>query len=124
MSNKTNKKIMIVEDEKPMLKVLTMKLQNEGFKIGNASDSDELFQKVKTENFDLIILDLMLPKMSGFEILEKLRSENVQTPVIIASNLSQEEDKQRAMDLGAVDYIVKSDISLMEIVDKIKSFFK
>lgn len=124
MSNKTNKKIMIVEDEKPMLKVLTMKLQNEGFKIGNASDSDELFQKVKTENFDLIILDLMLPKMSGFEILEKLRSENIQTPVIIASNLSQEEDKKRAADLGAVDYIVKSDISLMEIVEKIKSFFK
>lgn len=124
MNNKINKKIMIVEDEKPMLKVLTMKLQNEGFKIGNASDCDELFQEVKKESFDLIILDLMLPKMSGFEILEKLRKENIQTPVIIASNLSQEEDKKRAMDLGAVDYIVKSDISLMEIVEKIKSFFK
>lgn len=124
MNNKINKKIMIVEDEKPMLKVLTMKLQNEGFKIGNASDCDELFQELKKESFDLIILDLMLPKMSGFEILEKLRKENIQTPVIIASNLSQEEDKKRAMDLGAVDYIVKSDISLMEIVEKIKSFFK
>lgn len=124
MNNKINKKIMIVEDEKPMLKVLTMKLQNEGFKIGNASDCDELFQELKKESFDLIILDIMLPKMSGFEILEKLRKENIQTPVIIASNLSQEEDKKRAMDLGAVDYIVKSDISLMEIVEKIKSFFK
>jgi len=116
------KKIIIVEDEKPMLKVLTIKLENEGFEIETASDSDELFQKLIKEKFDLIILDLMLPKMSGFEILEKLKGESIQTPVIIASNLSQEEDRKRATELGAVDYIVKSDTSLVEIVNKIKAF--
>lgn len=107
-----------------MLKVLTIKLENEGFEIETASDSDELFEKVIKEKFDLIILDLMLPKMSGFEILEKLKGESIQTPVIIASNLSQEEDRKRATELGAVDYIVKSDTSLVEIVNKIKTFFE
>ena len=118
------KKIIIVEDEKPMLKALTIKLQNEGFEVANSSDASQFFQKVREEKFDLILLDLMLPKVSGFEILEKLKNEGVETPVIVASNLSQEEDKERAIKMGAADYIVKSNTSLGEIVEKLKDFLK
>jgi DNA-binding response OmpR family regulator len=116
-----NKRVMIVEDEKPMIKALTIKLKSEGFEVENAVDADEFFEKIKNGNFDLILLDLMLPKVSGFEILEKLRQDNNKIPVVVASNLSQEEDKKRSKDLGAVDYIVKSESSLVEMVEKIKS---
>lgn len=118
------KKIIIVEDEKPMLKALTIKLQNEGFRVANSSNADDFFQKIKGEKFDLAILDLMLPKISGFEVLERLKSDNNKIPVIVASNLSQEEDRIRAKELGALDYLVKSDTSLIEIVEKIKDFLK
>ncbi len=119
-----SKRIIIVEDEKPMQKALTIKLQNEGFEVENASEAGEFFQKIEKGNFDLILLDLMLPKISGFEILEKLKGQNNQIPVVVASNLSQEEDKKRSKDLGALDYIVKSDTSLLEIVEKIKTLLK
>lgn len=115
---------MIVEDEKPMQKALTTKLQNEGFEVENSSDAEEFFQKIKENKFDLILLDLMLPKISGFEILEKMKSENNQIPIIVTSNLSQEEDIKRVRELGALDYIVKSDTSLTEMVEKIKTFLK
>lgn len=116
------KAIIIVEDEKPMLKALTIKLQNEGFMVVAANDADAFFRELKKQNFDLILLDLMLPKISGFEVLEKLQAEKNKIPVIISSNLSQKEDKERAIGLGAVDFIVKSESSLIEIVAKIKSF--
>ena len=120
-----SKKIIIVEDEKPMLKALTIKLQSEGFEVENASDASEFFKKLENvENFDLILLDLMLPEVSGFEILEKLKQKNNKVPVIVASNLSQDEDKKRSMDLGAIDYMVKSDSSLVEIVERVKSLLK
>lgn len=118
------KKIIIVEDEKSMLRALTSKLRSEGLQVENASDANEFFHKIGKESFDLVILDLMLPGVSGFEILERLKNENVKTPVIVASNLSQEEDKEKVKKLGALDYIVKSDTSLIEIVKKIKSFLK
>lgn len=118
------KKLIIVEDEKPMIKALTAKLKSEGYEVENASDANEFFQKISKESFDLILLDLMLPGVSGFEILERLKNKGIKTPVIIASNLSQQEDKERVDKLGVSDYIVKSDTSLTEIVNKIKSFLK
>ena len=118
------KKIIIVEDERPMLKALTIKLQNEGFEVADCADADVFFQNMKQSKFDLILMDLMLPKISGFDVLEKLKNEKNTTPVIVASNLSQNEDKERAKNLGAIDYIVKSETSLSEIVEKIKLFLK
>lgn len=119
-----SQKIIIVEDEKPMLKALTIKLQNEGFEVANSSNAEEFFEKIKAEKFDLILLDLMLPKVSGFEIMEKMKNDTNQTPIIVTSNLSQEEDKRRSKELGAIGYVVKSDTSLNEMVEKIKSFLK
>jgi DNA-binding response OmpR family regulator len=119
-----NKKIIIVEDERPMAKALSIKLQGEGYDVENAYEGDEFFEKIKGKNFDLILLDVMLPKMSGFDILEKLKKDGINTPVIISSNLSQAEDIKKAKDLGAVDFVVKSNTSLVDFVEKIKSFLK
>jgi DNA-binding response OmpR family regulator len=71
------------------------------------------------EQFDLIVLDLILPKLTGFEVLEELKKKKSTTPVIVASNLSQGEDQERAKTLGARDYFVKSDTSLSQVVEHI-----
>lgn len=118
------KSIVIVEDEVSIMKALSIKLKNAGFQVEGAKEANEFFEKKKTMKWDLILLDLMLPKVSGFEILEKLREDKNKVPVIVSSNLSQDEDRKRAQDLGAVDYIVKSDTSLNQIVEKIRSFLE
>ena len=118
MENK--KKIIIVEDEKPMAKALAIKLKSAGYEVDNAYEGEEFFQKVKENKYDLVLLDIMLPKMSGFDILEKMNAEGIKVPVAIASNLSQDEDVKKAKDLGAVDFIVKSNTSLVDFVEKVK----
>ncbi len=120
----SQKKIIIVEDEKAMAKALAIKLKGAGYEVDNAYSGEEFFEKLKAEQFGLVILDIMLPKMSGFEILERMKSEGVKTPVIIASNLSQDEDVKRAKELGAVDFIVKSNTSLIDFVEKVKVILK
>ncbi|MEI7890836.1 MAG: response regulator [bacterium] len=119
-----NKRILILEDEKPMLKALTIKLESESLDVVGVSDASDFFQKIEEEKFDLILLDLMLPGMSGFDVLEKLKEGDIKTPVIIASNLGQKDDKKRALDLGAVEYLVKSETSLTDIVKIVKNFLK
>ena len=117
------KRVLVVEDEIAMRKALEIKLQGSGFLVETAHDAEEFFQKKEKNQYDLFLLDLMLPKVSGFEILERLKTGKNSVPVIITSNLSQEEDKKRAKDLGAVDYIVKSDVSLADMIVKLKAFF-
>jgi len=114
------KKIIIVEDEKPMARALAIKLRSAGFEVDNAYEGEEFFQKLKENKYDLVLLDIMLPKMSGFDILERMNREGIKIPVAVSSNLSQDEDIKKAHDLGAVDFIVKSNTSLIEFVEKIK----
>lgn len=115
----SKKRILIVEDEKPMAKVLKMKLEHSGFEAETAGDGKEAMGFVEAGPFDLILLDLVMPNMDGFSFLTSLRKRNIQTPVIVSSNLSQAEDVSRAKELGAVDYFVKSDISITEVVERI-----
>jgi len=118
------KKIIIVEDEKPMAKALAIKLKSAGYDADIAYSGEEFFQKIKESTYDLILLDIMLPKISGFDILERLNKEGVHIPVAVSSNLSQDEDVKRAKDLGAVDFIVKSNTSLVDFVEKVKAILK
>ncbi|MFC1645107.1 response regulator transcription factor [Patescibacteria group bacterium] len=115
------KKILIVEDERPMAKALELKLGGSGFFAKAVFNGEEALEILKEEKFDLIILDLVMPRMSGFEFLEKLKLNKIDTPVIVASNLSQEEDIEKVKDLGAVDYFIKSDISISEIVERVRN---
>lgn len=114
------KKILIVEDEKPMANALVLKLRSVGFETMLVYDGESAVNAAKASPFSLIILDLVLPKKDGFFVLGELKRLKITTPVIISSNLSQDEDVKRAKVLGAIGYFIKSDTTLAEIVDKIK----
>lgn len=114
------KKILIVEDEKPMANALVSKLSSVGFETVLVHDGAIAVSTLQESKFDLIILDLVLPGKNGFTILAELKKLEVTTPVIISSNLTNEEDIRRAKELGARDYFIKSDTTLAEIVEKVK----
>ncbi len=113
--------ILLVEDEAPLANVLTDELKNNGFSVVHAENGDAALEDVKKKQFDLILCDIVMPEMDGFETLENMRKANITTPVIMLTNLSQEEEKAKAKKLGALDYIVKSATSLADIIQKIKS---
>ena len=113
-------KILVAEDEKPMAKALELKLTSVGFEVEVAFDGEEAIKKIKDNKYDLILLDLVMPKVDGFDVLKEIQNLKLSTPVIVSSNLSQEEDRKKAKDLGAKDYFVKSDTTLNELVEKVK----
>jgi len=116
-------KVLIVEDDSFLRGVIAQKLVREGFDVEAAIDSIEAFESMKSKKPEIILLDLILPGMDGFEILSQLKKtpDSGDIPVMILSNLGQEEDKRRAMDLGAVEYFVKSDHTPDEIVQRIRA---
>ncbi len=115
-------KILIAEDEKPMAKALVMKLKKEGFEAEAVHDGESAVEAIKTGKYDLALLDLVMPKLDGFGVLERIKKEKVKAKIIVASNLGQESDIKRAKDLGAVDYFIKSDTPLVKIIEKVKGF--
>lgn len=117
-------KILIVDDEKPLARALELKLNKEGFEAVVAGDGEEGFKKVKKDEFDLIILDLVMPKMDGFTFIEKARALKVLAPIIVLSNLSQKEDEEKVLKLGASAFYIKSDIPISQIVEKVKQELK
>ncbi|PLX24974.1 response regulator [Candidatus Parcubacteria bacterium] len=114
------KKILVVEDEKPMAKALVLKLNHAGFEATMANNGAEAIEILKKEKYDLMLLDLIMPRMDGFSVLEKVKENNIDVKIVVTSNLGQEEDFAKAKELGATDYFVKSDTSLSEIVDYVK----
>ena len=119
MEEASKKKILVVEDEKAIVRSLTLKLAFSGFEVAVAYDGEEALNLLEKEKFDLILLDLMMPKVDGFTVLQKMREKGDKTPVIVASNLSQEEDIARAKAYGA-SYYTKSTTPLSQIVEHIK----
>jgi DNA-binding response OmpR family regulator len=115
-----NKRILIVDDEKPLAKALELKLTHEGFDVKAVFNGVEAIEALKSGVFSLVLLDLVMPQQGGFKVLEEIQRLKFKTSVIVSSNLSQDEDISRAKALGAVDYFVKSDTTLADIVDKIK----
>lgn len=115
------KKIFIAEDDKFLASAYRLKLTKTGFEVQIVGDGQELLDLLKTAIPDLIILDIIMPVKDGFVTLQELRSNiswrNI--PVIVASNLGQKEDVDKAMSLGANDFIVKSDLSLQGVIEKI-----
>lgn len=123
MSTKT-KKILIIEDEKPIAHALELKLTHQGFEVTVVSDGEEGFVSIQKEKYDLILSDLVMPKMDGFTLLYTLKENNIDTPLMILSNLSQEDDQSRAKELGAKEFFIKSDTSIAEIVEHVVAFLK
>ena len=117
-------KIIIVEDDPFLLSILAEKFKEADFDIETAIDGEDGLNKIKSGNFDLVLLDMVLPKIDGFKILEELRDDNQakKTSVIVLSNLYDKNSIDKAILLGAKDYIVKAYNTPEEIVFKIKSF--
>ena len=120
MGKTGNKKILIVEDELALARVLHLKISGAGFPCEMANDGDTALKMIQTGEFALVLLDLILPGLDGFEIMEKIKDMKNKPMVIILSNLSQETDVTRAKELGAKEFFIKSDIQLVEIVDYLK----
>jgi DNA-binding response OmpR family regulator len=120
------KNILIIEDDEFLRGLINKKLASEGFNMISAIDGDDGLKKSKEEKPDLILLDLVLPKTDGFDVLVKLKEDKTTSPipVIILSNLSQKEDIDKGIKLGASDYIIKAQFTPEEIVDKVKNILK
>ncbi|MBE6963167.1 MAG: response regulator transcription factor [Ruminococcaceae bacterium] len=103
----SQKTILIVEDEKNIVDILRFNLQREGFRTCEAYDGEDGLNKARTENPDLILLDVMLPKMIGFDVCKTLRAEGNNVPVIILTAREEESDKVLGLEIGADDYITK-----------------
>ena len=118
------KKVMIVEDDEHISKVYEIKLAKEGIESSLAKDGEEAVAKITSEKPDLIILDLMIPKKDGFEVLEEIKKnpDTAGIPVIVLSNLGQQTDQDRALHLGANEYLVKVDNPIQEVINKVKGY--
>lgn len=121
-----NKKVLIVEDEKFLRELMATKLEKENFNVITAVDGIEAIKKNETDKPDLILLDIILPGKDGFEVLRAIRSGAdkavSQTPIIMLTNLGQESDREKAVQLGANDYLVKAFFTTDEIVQKMNEF--
>ena len=117
-------KILIAEDEKVLLKVLKDRFEDNGWKVTATHNGEEAVNKAKSGSYDLVILDLIMPKMDGFEALKEIRkiSEYEEVPIIILSNLGSDEDIKKALSLGANDYYVKTQHPVSEVVEKANAF--
>ncbi len=116
-------RILVVEDEIPMLQGLKDNLEIEGYSVDTASDGALGYEKIMTNTYDLIILDVMLPSISGFDICKKTRKEGNQTPIIILTAKGEELNKVLGLELGADDYITKP-FSLRELLARIKAVLR
>jgi len=116
-------KILLVEDDKFLSTALDDKLTREGFTVIKALNGQEAITKIRSQQPDLILLDIIMPQKNGFEVLAEIKLDETfkHIPVIVLSNLGQEADIKKAQDLGAVDYIVKSDVEMKIVVEKIKA---
>ena len=120
------KTILIIEDDKFLRELITKKLLKEGYETSGAVDGEEGIKKVKEEKPDLVLLDLILPGIDGFEVLSKMKDDPGLSliPVIILSNLGQKDDVERGFKLGAIDYLIKAHFTPGEIIEKIKTALK
>lgn len=117
------KKILLVEDDDALASVYQTRLQAEGFDIRRVPNGEDALATALEYKPDLLLLDVMMPKVSGFDVLDILRNtpETTNVKVIMLTALSQDSDKERAESLGVDDYLVKSQVVIADVVDRIKA---
>ena len=116
------KKILFVEDEEALQRTLGDLLKSEGYEVVSAMDGETGLQMSKTEKPDLILLDLILPKLHGFDVLRKIKDDEAtkDIPLIVLTNLEGMGDVEKALELGATTYLVKANYSLDEVLEKVR----
>jgi len=114
-----SKNILIAENEKPLSHALSLKLTHEGFDVDIAQNGQECLAMAKLKKYDVVLIDLMMPIIDGFQVLESIKRFAHVPKLIVLSNLSQKEDADRVLALGASKYFIKSDVSLSQIVNEV-----
>ncbi|PIR52578.1 hypothetical protein COU76_05610 [Candidatus Peregrinibacteria bacterium CG10_big_fil_rev_8_21_14_0_10_49_10] len=115
------KKILIVEDEHPLAHALELKFNHEGFETKTCSNGADALEEATKIAYDMILLDLIMPQMDGFTFMEELKAKKKRCKIIVLSNLGQDEDLVRSKELGAIDYFVKSNTPITDIIKRVKS---
>jgi DNA-binding response OmpR family regulator len=120
------KQILVVEDDSFLKDMLAQRLSQHSYEVLYASDGEEAINTIQDTVPDLVLLDLLLPGTGGFEVLKEIRNNEptAEIPVVILSNLGQQEDINKGKQLGATDFLIKSNHGLDEIVDKIKEYLQ
>lgn len=120
------KKILVIEDDKFLRELITQKLLKEGYDVVEAVDGEKGVACLKKEKPDLVLLDLILPGIDGFEVLAKMKADPLMSkiPVIILSNLGQKDDIKKGLEMGANDYLIKAHFTPGEIIEKIQAVLK
>lgn len=115
-------RILLVEDDRFLRKAAEATLRQRGYAVVTAADGEEALERAAAEAPDLVLLDLIMPKLQGFEVLRRLKGDpgTAGIPVIVLSNLGQERDVQQAMEGGAVAYFIKSNLSLQDLAREVE----
>jgi len=120
------KKILVIEDDKFLRKVIKRKFLGEGYDLIEAIDGEKGIIAARDEQPDIILLDLVLPEINGFEVLTRLKKDpqTSKIPIIILSNLGEEENVKKGLELGAADYLIKANLDPSEIFERVENILK
>ena len=120
------KKILLIEDDPFMIDIYTTKLKEAGFLVCSSADGEDALQQAKNEKPDLILLDIVLPKLTGLEFLKEIKelSQFQETPVIILSNLGQKAEVEKGLKMGARKYFIKAHYTPSEVIEQIRQIFQ
>ena len=111
--------VLIAEDDTSLMEIMSMQLAKHGFEVHSANNGKKATEMLKTVTPDIILLDLLMPEMDGFEVLKYMQDNDIKVPTVVLTNLGQEENCEKSRELGAVDCCVKSDTPLTTLVEKI-----
>jgi len=126
MPKEKKEKILLIEDDNFLVEMYTTKFELEGFDVYAAEDGQKGLDMVRRENPDIVLLDILMPKMDGFAVLDALKKDKKTSdiPVILLTNLGQKDDVKKGFEKGAVGYLIKAHFMPSEVVDKIKKILK
>ena len=119
---KENVHVLLVEDDEFLVNIYKTKFEMEGFKVSVSTNGEAALVDIKKKQPDIVLLDILLPKLDGFAVLEKVKAdgETKDIPVVLLTNLGQKDDVDRGLKLGAVDYLIKAHFTPAETVEKVK----
>ncbi len=115
-------RILIVEDNARLLKMNKMNLEQAGYKVCAATNGEEAIAIMDNKNIDLLLLDLLMPKVNGFGVMRHVRSKKYTFPIVVLTNLDERADRKRCRELGAADFLVKSDMESPDLASKAKQY--
>lgn len=115
-------KILIIEDEKNLADLLTSKLKKEGYKVNNAYDGEDGYKKVVSWKPDLVLLDIIMSKMDGYEVMEKMNENKKNIPIIVISNSGHPVEIEKTKKLGAIDHLIKTEFSPSDVLKKVNEY--